>query len=63
MVAFGNVKHQIFKELFLSRVCLFVKDSNGKEINNETCSCFLFLFCNLVISKCHGSNGSLSCFG
>jgi len=34
-IAFGNVKHQVFKELFFNRVDFFVRyHSNGKEINN-----------------------------
>jgi len=47
IVAFGNVKHQIFKELFLSRVNFFVRyDSNGKETSNGTCSWLIPLFSN-----------------
>ncbi len=55
---FDNVKHQILKELFLNKVSLVVRDSNGKETNNGTWLASS-LFSNLVINKCHGSNRSL----
>jgi hypothetical protein len=47
MIAFGNVKHQIFKELFLNKVNFFVKyHSNSKKISNGTCSWLILLFNN-----------------
>jgi hypothetical protein len=35
-IAFGNVKHQILKKIFLNKVSFFVKDSNGIETNNNS---------------------------
>lgn len=35
MVAFGNVEHQILKELFLSRASFFVRDSSVKKTTME----------------------------
>jgi hypothetical protein len=42
MVVFGNVKHQILKELFLSRVSFFVRDSSAKKTTMEPVVGFLF---------------------
>jgi hypothetical protein len=61
MVAFGNVKQQIFKELFLSRVSFLIRDFIVKKTNNGTCSWLLLLFHNLVISRHHGRSRPFSC--
>jgi hypothetical protein len=42
MVAFGNVKHQILKKLFLNRVSFFVRDSNVKKTTMEPVVVFFF---------------------
>jgi hypothetical protein len=45
MVIFDNVKkHQILKELFLSRVNIFVRDSNGKKLAMKLVVDFFLFF-------------------
>ncbi len=60
-IDFGNVKHQILKELFLSKVNFFVRDFSVKKTHNGTYIWLLPLFNNLVINRHHGKSRSLLC--